>query len=84
LYGASALSAPVNTTDRRDATVPTGGREYDAVFAELVQLFESARSAASRSVNAVMTTTDWAIGQRIVEHEQGGRRRAEYGAALME
>jgi hypothetical protein len=32
-----------------------------------------------RTVNAVMTATYWAIGRRIVEAEQRGRRHADYG-----
>lgn len=30
-----------------------------------------------------MTQTYWQIGKRIVEEEQGGRQRAEYGKALL-
>jgi len=30
-----------------------------------------------------MTATYWEIGRRIVEHEQGGKARAEYGEALL-
>ena len=30
-----------------------------------------------------MTTTYWNVGRRIVEHEQRGRRRADYGQALL-
>jgi hypothetical protein len=30
-------------------------------------------------VNAVMIETYWRIGQRIVEQEQKGKERAEYG-----
>ena len=29
-------------------------------------------------MNAVLTTTYWEIGRRIVEHEQGGKERAGY------
>ena len=31
-----------------------------------------------------MTATYWEIGRRIVEFEQGGEKRAEYGKALLE
>jgi predicted nuclease of restriction endonuclease-like (RecB) superfamily len=54
------------------------------VLADVVRLIEAGRTAASRSVNAVMTATYWGIGRRIVEHEQGGKRWAEYGTALIE
>jgi predicted nuclease of restriction endonuclease-like (RecB) superfamily len=46
-------------------------------------LLESTRRAAARTVNAVMTATYWEIGRRIVEHEQGGAKRAAYGRELI-
>lgn len=35
-------------------------------------------------VNSVMTATYWEIGRRIIELEQGGRKRAKYGIQLIE
>ncbi|MDQ2840100.1 MAG: DUF1016 N-terminal domain-containing protein [Acidobacteriota bacterium] len=37
----------------------------------------------ARSVNTFLTTTYWQIGERLVEHEQGGEDRAAYGAKLL-
>jgi predicted nuclease of restriction endonuclease-like (RecB) superfamily len=47
-------------------------------------LLESARRASARAVNALMTATYWEIGRRVVEAEQGGKRRADYGERLVE
>lgn len=44
----------------------------------------SARVLAARSVDAVQVAMNFSIGQRIVEHEQGGNRRAAYGKQAME
>jgi len=49
-----------------------------------VHLLEEARRGAARSAKAILTATYWEIGRRIVEHEQEGKRRAVYGAALIE
>lgn len=57
---------------------------YGDVHTGIVELLESARRAAARSVNALMTVSYWEIGRRIVEFEQGGRGRAKYGEALIE
>jgi hypothetical protein len=57
---------------------------YNSVLTDVAHLLESARHAAVRSVNSVMTATDWAIGRRIVEEEQRGRGRAPYGEHLIE
>ena len=60
----------------------SGLTDYPAVHADIVAVLEAARRAAARSVNAVMTACYWEIGRRIVEFEQGGKGRAEYGTAL--
>lgn len=57
--------------------------DYVAVHTDIVALLEAARHAAARSVNALMTASYWEIGRRIVEFEQGGKERAEYGQALL-
>ncbi len=63
---------------------PAADRHYSALVRDLSGLLESARRASARAVNALMTATYWKIGRRIVEYEQGGERRAEYGAELLE
>ena len=61
-----------------------GDPGYSALVKDLNGLLESARRAAARTVNAVMTATYWEIGRRIVEFEQGGEKQAEYGAEPLE
>jgi hypothetical protein len=56
---------------------------YGAMLADLVALVAAARHNAVRSVNTIMTATYWAVGRRIVEHEQHGSARAEYGGELI-
>jgi hypothetical protein len=61
-------------------SVPSGiDDDYGAVLADVSDLLESARRAVARSVNAVMTASYWAVGRRIVEEEQRGQQRADYG-----
>ena len=50
---------------------------------DIVALLQAARNASARSVNALMTATYWEIGRRIVESEQRGKQRAEYGETLI-
>ena len=69
-------------TDRSTPASPDEAG-YSAVHGDIVALLETARRAAARSVNALMTASYWEIGRRIVEFEQGGRERAEYGEALL-
>ena len=35
------------------------------------------------SENSIIAAIYWEIGRRIVEYEQGGKERAEYGEALL-
>lgn len=57
--------------------------DYSGMHGDIVALLEAARRTAARSVNALMTASYWEIGRRIVEFEQGGQDRAEYGQALI-
>ena len=57
---------------------------YPTVLSAVVELMEAARRAAARSVNAIMTATYWEIGRRIVEMEQRGESRAEYGKQVID
>ena len=57
---------------------------YQAVFGDVSKIIDAARESAARSVNSAMSAAYWLIGHRIVEFEQSGEERAEYGAALIE
>ena len=57
---------------------------YVAVLDGVVELLESARRTSARATNAIMTATYWEVGRRIVECEQGGKSRAEYGDSIIE
>jgi hypothetical protein len=57
---------------------------YDRLVSGITQLLEQARTATVRTVNGILTATYWEVGRRIVEFEQGGTRRAEYGEEIVE
>jgi hypothetical protein len=61
-----------------------GDLSYQAVVGDVAAIIAAARDSAARSVNAALTVAYWLIGQRLVEYEQSGRDRAEYGTALIE
>jgi predicted nuclease of restriction endonuclease-like (RecB) superfamily len=50
---------------------------------QLRELIRDARGRALRSVDAIQVRTCWEIGRHIVEFEQGGAARAEYGKRLL-
>ena len=59
----------------------------DIVPAEFCQtvadLLRNARSNSYRAVNFIMVEAYWNVGRMIVEEEQQGKERAEYGAYLI-
>ncbi len=56
----------------------------ESFIGDIKRLVEQGRNAAYGAVNAVMIETYWRIGQRIVEQEQKGKERADYGTQLIE
>src|SRR5690554_1285724 len=52
-------------------------------FLQIVDLLQSARSNVVRTINQTMVMTYFEIGRMIVEEEQGGKERAEYGKSLL-
>jgi len=57
---------------------------YPTLLTGIGALLEESRRAVVRAVNCFMTATYWEVGRRIVEFEQGGKQRAEYGEELLE
>ena len=53
------------------------------LVSEIRSIIESARTNAVRSVDFCRVQMYWQIGRRIVEEEQGGSARAEYGKGLI-
>ncbi len=58
--------------------------EVSKIYNDVAELLNIARAKAYHTVNSIMVETYWKIGQRIVEEEQGGASRAEYGTKLIE
>lgn len=54
-----------------------------ALFKEIRELILSARKAVVRNVDTIQVLTNFEIGRRIVEVEQKGEQKAEYGKTLI-
>lgn len=52
-------------------------------FSQIVDLLQSARSKVVQTVNQTMVLTYFEIGRMIVEEEQNGKERAEYGKQIL-
>ena len=52
-------------------------------YQSVAEILRAARANAYRAVNFAMVEAYWNVGRMIVEEEQRGQQRAEYGAALL-
>ena len=57
---------------------------YQSVIRDIKDIISSGREQAYNVANKAIVLTYWHIGKRIVEQEQNGKERAEYGKALLE
>ncbi|KAF5429342.1 Protein of unknown function (DUF1016), partial [Candidatus Methanomarinus sp.] len=55
----------------------------DSTYQSIRDILGKARSAVYRSINFTMVLAYWNIGKVIVDDEQHGKERAEYGKALI-
>lgn len=58
-------------------------QNYNSLFSDIELLLQSSKRTSARAVNIILTVTYWKIGRRIVEYEQQGSDRAEYGKRLL-
>ena len=59
-------------------------REYNSLINNIGEILEEGRRKAIHSVNSILVQTYWNIGKQIVEYEQKGKEKAEYGSDLLE
>lgn len=52
-------------------------------FNRIREILESARANVARSVNTTQVISNWLVGREIVEEQQRGKNRADYGKALL-
>ncbi len=56
---------------------------YKNLLAAIGRTIETARQNAARAINTELVKANWEIGRHIVEFEQQGKDRAEYGTDLL-
>lgn len=58
-------------------------RKYDKLLANIGAAIDIARTNSIATINAQLVKANWEIGRHIVEFEQLGNERAEYGSDLL-
>ena len=56
----------------------------DGLYRSVRKVIEEGRKVVSIAANAVLVRQNWSIGKLIVEDEQKGRRKADYGKRTLE
>jgi predicted nuclease of restriction endonuclease-like (RecB) superfamily len=59
------------------------GKEFSKLLASLQAVILAARQQALRTVDVIQVKTSWSVGHHIVEFEQAGTTRADYGKRLI-
>ena len=54
------------------------------LYRAIRQVLQSARQTAYKAVNFAMVQAYWQVGRLIVEDEQNGKTRAEYGKKVLD
>ena len=57
--------------------------ENTKIFNEIIELLKNAREEVKKTIDNTMTYTYYEIGKRVVEEEQKGKERAEYGKEII-
>lgn len=57
--------------------------EDNALFAQIKNVLDETRRQVARSVNTTIVKAYWQVGKYIVEYEQQGKGRAEYGKGVI-
>jgi predicted nuclease of restriction endonuclease-like (RecB) superfamily len=60
-------------------SIPANKQSIQVIYREITQIIETARRLSVRAINSTMVRAYWNIGRIIVEEEQKGIERAEYG-----
>lgn len=66
-----------------ESVLSSADYSYEELVDRISQTYVVGRQRAVRAVNTLITETYWQIGHDIVEYEQGGKVKAEYGQALL-
>ncbi len=57
--------------------------DYRNLLEQISDTYTQGRTRAVQAVNTHITETYWRVGRHIIEFEQGGKARADYGTALL-
>ena len=57
--------------------------KYNELIEKIADFVTKSRTQLVRTINTAIVNTYWSIGKYIIEYEQKGKERANYGSELM-
>ena len=70
-------------SENKDLVTQTLEPEYELLVNNISTLWQESKKKAVLAVNSELLMANWHTGQYIVEFEQGGKAKAEYGKQLL-
>lgn len=58
-------------------------KTYKKLIDDIGSTFHRSRENAVKAVNRELVIANWEVGKHIVEFEQNGKEKAEYGSSLL-
>lgn len=68
---------------KKEIVTAQPAQEYEALLQRVGETLSRGRAQVTAAVNSAMVQTYWEIGRDIVEFEQGGQKKAEYGTDVL-
>lgn len=78
------MAARKTSKPKSKLTLASTGNGFDHLLGQLRGLIQESRQQLLRAVDVVQVRTCWEVGRHIVEFEQEGAARAEYGTGLLQ
>ncbi|MBR5088477.1 MAG: DUF1016 family protein [Ruminiclostridium sp.] len=69
--------------DNTDKLITTTDSEYTALLQQVGNTLEQGRTQIATAINSAMVVSYWEIGRAIVDYEQKGNDKAEYGSSTL-
>ena len=73
----------MNENKKKDELWHSDANSYGELIRNIGSLLETGKKQAVSAVNQAMVRTYWEIGKHIVEYEQAGNEKAEYGSETL-
>lgn len=67
----------------QDKSLVSQQNAEEQLFAQIKRMLDDARRHIAKTVNSTVVEAYWQVGKYIVEYEQSGKTRAEYGKGVI-